>query len=259
LARLQQLAGNLEGAARAWTDAARAEPGRPDAGALTEGARAYLALGEYGQARLNLGAVLGGAPDRENLLRARCLSAQLDAFEGGRLEGLLGLLEDSGFREYRPVIWYTLWRISGDEGYRARLLAESPGSPEARIAAGDATVGLVPQALWFLFPGRESLAAGPPAALAPPPGGGSLLPPLTTEITELTGEPAAALQAGLFSREENAQALARRLRAAGFSPSLSLRRVSAADYWSVLVPAGADMQQTILHLKDAGFEAFPLF
>jgi hypothetical protein len=269
LARLYQLAGNLEGAARAWTDAAMAEAvGRDEA--FLEGALAYIALGEYDRARGNLNAVLAGSRDGERLRRARYIAAQLDAFSMGNLGALSALLGENEYREYRPAIWYTLWRVSGDEAYRTGLLAEYPGSPEGRIAsgAGAGQVSAVPSAMWLLFPGRESVVLGPPipAASLPVinPGGPSLLPPLTTELSDLTVAPGTAapgrgsLQAGLFSREDNAQALVRRLAAAGFSAHVSRREVKGAAYWAVLVPAGADANQTIRLLKTAGFESFPL-
>jgi cell division septation protein DedD len=83
---------------------------------------------------------------------------------------------------------------------------------------------------------------------------------VTTDLAELGGvSGAAVLQTGLFSREENAQALVRRLNGAGFSAALGRRQVNGVEYWVVTVPAGTDTQQTIMRLKDAGFEAFPVF
>jgi hypothetical protein len=67
------------------------------------------------------------------------------------------------------------------------------------------------------------------------------------------------LQTGLFGNEANARKQAERLRAAGFTPATTKRQVNGADYWAVNVPPGQNMSQTILKLKDAGFEAFPVF
>jgi hypothetical protein len=161
LARLYQLSGGLEGAARAWTEAALAEPGIQDRNALLEGALAYIALGEYDTARANVNAVLGGGGEGELARRARYIAAQLEAFSRGRTEDLAALLNDDGCREYRPAMLYVLWRVSGDAAWRARLLAEYPSSPEGRIALdGEGQTALAPQALWFLFPGRESVVLG---------------------------------------------------------------------------------------------------
>jgi hypothetical protein len=71
--------------------------------------------------------------------------------------------------------------------------------------------------------------------------------------------PVQFLQTGLFSREENAQAHARRLNAAGFSPQIRIRNINGVEHWAVTVPAGTDMNQTIMELKTAGFESFPVF
>lgn len=275
LARIQRLAGNWEAAARAWIEAALTEPDKQDYTAFLEGAQSLMALGEYDQARASVNAVLANGTDRELLIRARYIAALLEAFSGGRFGDLAKLLEESDYREYRPALYYTLWRISGDPAYRTRLLAEYPASPEGRIAAEDSdSIGPAPSALWFLFPGRESVTLGPPVpaealTVIPAPSSGSLLPPVTTELPELTGAKAAspaaplagpsALQTGLFSREENAHATVQRLNAAGFSATTSRRRVNGVDYWVVSVPPGPDSQQTIMRLKDAGFEAFPVF
>jgi cell division septation protein DedD len=67
------------------------------------------------------------------------------------------------------------------------------------------------------------------------------------------------LQTGLFSREENAQALAGRLREAGFGVTITRRTVNGTGYWAVGVPPGPDHNRMILLLKDAGFEAFPVY
>jgi hypothetical protein len=53
--------------------------------------------------------------------------------------------------------------------------------------------------------------------------------------------------------------MAARLSAAGFSPAIVPRKVNDADYWAVTVPPEADSNRTILRLKEAGFESFPVF
>ena len=70
---------------------------------------------------------------------------------------------------------------------------------------------------------------------------------------------AVVLQTGLFLREENARTLAERLRRAGFQADIARRGVQGVEYWAVNVPAGNDTGGTIIRLKDAGFESFPIF
>jgi cell division septation protein DedD len=67
------------------------------------------------------------------------------------------------------------------------------------------------------------------------------------------------LQAGLFGKEDNAHILAEKLRKAGFVPGISEKTVNGQRYWAVGVPPGQDYNRTILLLKDAGFEAFPVY
>jgi cell division septation protein DedD len=68
-----------------------------------------------------------------------------------------------------------------------------------------------------------------------------------------------ALQAGVFSREANAAAMAERLNAAGFESAVSRRAHEGGVLWVVTVPPGPDADSTVTRLKDSGFESFPLF
>jgi hypothetical protein len=248
LARLFRLSGNIEAAAGAWMDAAFAVPDWRDDAALVEGARCFTALGDLEKAETALKTVLLTGQDPESLRAARYLGAQLEGFRSGDTAALERLAADETFGGRKAAIYYTLWRISGDEGCLSRLMAEYPESPEARIAGGGngGPVQAAPQALWFLFPGREALTLGAPVqipreAAAPSP--------------DRTGR--AFLQTGYFSREDNARAQAARLKSAGFPASS--HRINGADYWVVTVPPGEDINRTGFLLRDAGFESFPVF
>jgi hypothetical protein len=67
------------------------------------------------------------------------------------------------------------------------------------------------------------------------------------------------LQTGLFGREENARILAGRLRGAGFAPLITTKTVNGTLYWAVGISPGKNHTETILLLKDAGFEVFPVY
>jgi hypothetical protein len=260
LAGLFRLAGNPEAAARAWTEAAFVEPGSRDDLALVEGARCFAAIGELDKAEAQVQTVLRTGRDAANIRSARYLEAQIRAFRSGDFSVLAALGEDPVFNEYKAAIYYTQWQLSGDPRYKSRLLAEYPESPEARIAGGEGgAVSAAPMALWFLFPGREGVALGSPAAggspqVLPTPAAQNPRPQETTG-----GTAPVVLQTGLFSREENARALTERLKRAGFQPDIVRREVRGAGYWAVIVPAGNDMGRTIIRLKDAGFESFPVY
>jgi tetratricopeptide (TPR) repeat protein len=256
MARLMELSGNIEAAARAWNEAARALPSDYDA--LVKSGACLAALGEFDAALNVLGAVREASTasglSAEPGLRARCLAAQIEAFRSGETSALSPLLRDAAFSAYKPGIYYSIWKISGDAAVRDRLLSEFPQSPEALVLKDNPAVGAAPTALWLL--GLPSGALPVPAAGQPDRGvpAQPALPPAAE-----SGQGPATLQAGLFGREENAQALAGRLRSAGFSPVISTKTVNGTAYWAVGVLPGADHNATILLLKDAGFEAFPVY
>jgi hypothetical protein len=53
--------------------------------------------------------------------------------------------------------------------------------------------------------------------------------------------------------------MAERLRRGGFTPLVTRRRVNGTEYWAVGVSPGENMNDTILALKNAGFESFPVY
>ncbi|MDR2049354.1 MAG: SPOR domain-containing protein [Treponema sp.] len=258
MARLMELSGNIEAAARAWSEAARAVS---DYDALVKSAACLAAVGEFDAALGVLKTVLqasasGPVSAAESGLRARYLAALIEAFRSGETSALSSLLPDAAFLAYKPAVYYSIWKISGDAASRNRLLSEFPQSPEA-LALKDGSVVGAPTALWLLgFPSSGS----PPGQSA-----GTGLPEqrlpaesVVLPAAESSGGPV-MLQAGLFGREENAQTLAGRLRNAGFAPVISTKTVNGTAYWAVGVPPGTDHNVTILLLKDAGFEAFPVW
>ncbi|MFP3043868.1 SPOR domain-containing protein [Treponema primitia] len=292
LAQLQRLSGNVDVSARAWREAALADPENRDDRCFLESALCYLTLGEFDAASDALRGILSGG-DTPAARDAQYLAAQIEVFRHGGTDGstasLYALLEKAEFQDYRPAIYYTFWRLFGDPAYKAQILSEFPGSPEARILeseaaiAADNTVTTAPvsihnRPLWFFFPGRGNIAIGaavpslpaayPPAQYQPPTPVLSAAPPSTVPAPvtpapviaapESTGGPR-ALQAGLFSREQNAQALVSRLASRGFTASVSQKQVNGVTYWAVTLPPGENSNQTILRLKDAGFESFPVF
>jgi hypothetical protein len=259
LARLLSLSGSIEGAAQVWMEAAFAEPGKRDDSSLLEGAACFVALGELDRAEAAVKMVLATARDRRVLLRARYLSVQIEAFRTGNTAPLEALLDNADYRDLKPLTYYVLWQISGSEAFKARLLSEFPASPEGRIArdaaAQDPVIGPSVRPMWLLFPGREE-AVRPPAAQTAPAG------PTSGERPAISAPPPEGfprLQIGLFGREENARVMAERLGNAGFTAVIHRRTVNGGLYWSVGVVPGADINAVILRLRDAGFEAFPVY
>ena len=262
LARLYRLSGDPEAALKAYEGALTVSPG--NGRVLFEQGRLFISLGEYERAATAINAMYGNAQNRE---LSRYLAAMLLAFGSGNTSTLSGLAADPEFSGFRSSIYYVLWKLSGLSLWKDRLVAELPQSPEAKIVSGTAELAATP--LWFLFPGRNSVtlasiqqplssppaqtpAVQTPAVQAPSP----QVPTATAQPPEPSSQ--GYLQTGLFSREENANVLAERLKKAGFNSQIRTRIVNNNIYWAVYVPHGKDMNAEILKLKNAGFESFPV-
>jgi tetratricopeptide (TPR) repeat protein len=246
LARLYQLSGNNEAALKALENALKINSG--DGRSLLERGRLLISQGEYEKAFESLTAIFTGNYARDLLLEARFLIAQLEAFRSGNLSPLSALANDADFTEYRRLIYYTLWKIEQSPAWKALLTKDFPLSPEAKITNGKALSAQTP--LWILFPGREALALTAPAKPAPAT---TPTPTATPTVSGVT-----VLQAGLFSREENARALSERINKAGFQSVVQTKQQNDGNYWVVYVPYSSDMNAMIKRLKDAGFESFPI-
>ncbi|MDR1058433.1 MAG: SPOR domain-containing protein, partial [Treponema sp.] len=260
LARLHGLAGNLEKAAGYWDAAGKiaekaAEGQRGTA--LLEKARLLIAQGEYEKAGGILGDILTGEVKGGFITEARFLSALVTFFRNGEEGPLARLAAEGDLGSLKSGLYYALWKFTGGEVWKTRLLAEYPASPEALILQGG-PIQPAAAPLWFLFPGREGLSLSAPAGPGPavPAAGGPAREPAAPAPE--AGE-AKALQVGLYGREENARIMAERLEKAGFTPSITVRKLEDRSYWAVIVPAGTDGSAAMMRLKDRGFESFPLF
>ncbi|MDR2304842.1 MAG: SPOR domain-containing protein [Treponema sp.] len=258
LARLQELSGNLESAAKTWGEAAAAGEGRQDEKSLLRKARCLAAMGDWDGASA---LVSLGSGDQSLRLEARCLEAQIEAFRSSDTSALFDLLDYPGSAEIKPLIYFSLWKITGNGSWSSRLRSEYPESPEGRIAAGEGpdqesggsgtspAVHIKPTPLWLLMPGRNSFSTEPASSSPAAKNTRDVLPEAKRETL---------LQTGLFGREENARSHAARLAEKGFTAELNRRTVNGNEYWAVQVKAGQDANRMILRLKEAGFESFPV-
>ncbi|MDR2468662.1 MAG: SPOR domain-containing protein [Spirochaetaceae bacterium] len=253
LGRLLHLSGDIEGAAAAWMKAAYAEQGKRDDNALLEAAACFIAIGEWDKAEANAKLVLITVRDDKNIfLKARYLAAQIEALRSGDDVILNALVDDPDYRSSRPTIYWTLWKLSGNPEYKAKLLTEFPDSPETRSMLAEnherSLVLEAPSPQWLLPPGQEMLTLEKISKGPAVPASGLLE----------TGIPP-ALQTGVFNSRTNARSHAERLKRAGFTAEVSRRTTGNTEFWCVTVPTGSNMQRTIISLKDAGFEAFPVY
>jgi tetratricopeptide (TPR) repeat protein len=256
LARLRQLSGDIEGAARNWLEAAAAIPGSVDDDALLACAYCLAALGEWDRAAAALEPLMSKSP------RARFLNISINAIKTGDVSALAAIANSGEYSQMKSEIYFMLWKTSLDiyangshaETWRQRLIAEFPQTPEGRIAFGESSSAVIvrPSPFWLFAGGLDSLSlisesAAPSTAAAPQPAAAPQSPAATSQA-------AVRLQTGLFSRQANAQVQMTNLRQAGFNPSMEQR----GEMWAVVVTSGNDQVRAIRELREAGFDSFPI-
>ncbi|MCL2186654.1 MAG: SPOR domain-containing protein [Treponema sp.] len=290
LARLRQLSGDIEGAARNWLEAAAAIPGTVDDDALLSCALCLAAMGEWDRASAALEPLL-----LKNI-RASFLNTGIRAIKTGDTSMLDVIADNPEYSSVKHEILFLLWKISNGEAaqrWRNRLAAEFPQSPEGRLAANnlrgssETQLTMSPNPFWFFVSGLDSLPllASERGSLETQrtanreqSASNREQNPANREVSReqsVTSQTAPAahaalaaqssakvpetslrVQTGVFSREANANTQASNLRQAGFTPSIEQRVSNNTPMWAVTVSAGADANQTIANLRAAGFEGF---
>jgi len=286
LARLRQLSGDIEGAARNWLEAAAAIPNKVDDDALLSCAYCLAAMGEWDRAITALEPLLAKSP------RARFLDTAVKAIKTSDSTTLAAIADNPEYSEMKSQIIFVLWKLSNAqaaEKWRQRLAAEFPQTPEGRLAGNQSSSSVVvrPSAFWLFAGGYDSLAvlasekpieapalqtsaAQTSAAEQATPSfqvsasQANISQAQTSQVsapqtnTTQSASSSARLQTGVFGRQANAQTQVASLRQAGFSPSIEQRTVNGNEMWAVTVPAGTDQGRTIRELRQAGFESFPV-
>ena len=282
LARLKQLSGDIEGAAKNWFEAAAAIPGSIDDDALLACAGCLAAMGEWDRASAAL------EPLVPKLQRARFLDTVIKSIQSGDELPLAALANNPQFSKMKNEIYFMLWKISkgqAAESWREKLLAEFPQSPEGRLAAGEPSSAIIvrPSPFWLFAGGLDSLPltaetytvrqsaaqkSAPTTESAPVQKNTQVVsqtaapsvqpqnPPPKMDMSVQAAVPVAGvkLQTGKYSIQANADKQMDKLRLAGFTPFLEKRD----EYWFVMVPAGTEQGRTIKELKEAGFDSFPV-
>jgi len=261
LARLRQLSGDIEGAARNWLEAAAAVPGQVDDDALLACAYCLAAMGEWDRARTAL------EPLFLKSSRARFLYTSINAISTGDITALSEIASNPEYTNYKNEIYFLLWRtlrdikedVSSAETWRQRLITEFPQTPEGRLAAGGAAnVSIKPSPFWLLIGGGSLPPEGKTAAVVTQSTVAVTASQTTVSVSQDTAVSQTRLQTGLFSKQVNAQNQAANLRQAGFSPSIEQRIINSGEMWVVTVPSGTNTNVTIRELREAGFESFPI-
>lgn len=249
---LAELAGDWNASAQALSGAAGLSQNEAERAALElRAASAWINAGQDDKAKSLVDQVLGRTVQANLVSRGQLLRAWLhyrnnqpvQAYAGAALVLSLNLPSD---------------RLSA---LQLALLVADPAAKahwqsiyEKEFASfSAATSNFAP----YFLPSPESLIARPAAVGTPSPlaAGQSV-----TVVPDTTGRSAQAAyyQIGVFSNLENAELAMDRLQKSGFRAMRSQRTQDARTLHIVYVAAGSDPAHTLLALKDAGFEAWPL-
>jgi len=200
------------------------------------------------------------APATERAARA----AELAKAFPGSVEALIaasqGKAGGSGAPAGAGLLPLPHWYLSGLLGG-----ASASSSSPAPAAAGPAAASQAPAPTTSApQPPPAAAQAQPPATTAPQPlpaptAATAAPPPAPTGAAATAASPAALAryQIGIFSDPRNADLLVAELAKKGFSAKAEKRSVGGRELVAVIVEGEAD--SILLRLKDAGYEAYPLF
>ena len=299
LADYEQYHGNYSNAAECYRRAAGLDTSEGKTELLLDAVRALLCGGSFDSARSLLTEIAAALPvsDDDPYYRRAAVYDTWRLLAEDRADRAVPLItaytKKKAFEDYHPALLFTLWWVNGDEDAKQRLLKEYPSGMEA--AAVNGTVTVQPSTFWYLMP-KSTLAQQPVIGGAdtktgaarktevisaqpskqsnpsPQPTGTTSATQSVTQSTKTgtvqsakaaTAEETHAkpthYQLGFYKTKKYAEALAADLQKKQFTPIIKEEtRPSGTVYFAVLVKenAAGDMG---LRLKDAGYEAFPIF
>lgn len=285
LADYEQYHGNYSNAAECYRRAAGLDTSEGKTALLLDAVRALLCGGSFDSARSLLTEIAAALPvsDDDPYYRRAAVYDTWRLLAEDRADRAVPLItaytKKKAFEDYHPALLFTLWWVNGDEDAKQRLLKEYPSGMEA--AAVNGTVTVQPSTFWYLMP-KSTLAQQPVIGGADTKTGAARKtevisaqpskqsnPSPQSAATAAQSEKAAATeethakptyyQLGFYKTKKYAEALAADLQKKQFIPIIKEEtRPSGTVYFAVLVKenAAGDMG---LRLKDAGYEAFPIF
>ena len=287
LADYEQHNGNYSNAADCYRRAAGFDTTDKKTALLLDAVRVLLCGGSMDSARSLLSEIAAALPvsDEDPYYRRAAVYDTWRLLAEDRADRAVPLItaytKKKAFSEYHPALLFTLWWVNGDEDAKQRLLKEYPAGMEA--AAVNGTVTVQPSTFWYLMP-RSGLAQEPAAGSTASKTSTVSKTGTSSEATKTSGQSSAAskteaastqssktsagsetqakpsyYQLGFYKTKKYAEALAADLQKKHFTPIIKEEtRPSGTVYFAVLVKenAAGDMG---LRLKDAGYEAFPIF
>lgn len=263
-AAMLELSGRYADAATVWESAVAMVPGKPDSAALLSAAACRLASGDSDGAAGLVTALSFSSADAETAALADIIAGWIALSRGDRERAVASArrgAEAANGRVAMAALYLGCAATddgAGREQFSTALSKRFPALPDDPVVS---SLSLLMASLKTVAATTETQAA--PTAVAPavapagPPAGPPAGAPAGAATTGGdTAGPARYYQIGAFRDQANAQGLAQKLEKLGLSAAYRLR--SKKDLYVVYVESGADAEATILKLKDAGYEAWPL-
>lgn len=259
LAEYEQHNGSYSQAAGHYRQAAELNPEAKTA-LLLEAVRALLCGGRFDSAGSLLREIAAALPvsDENPDYRTAAVYDAWRLLAEDRADHAIPLItaytKRKSFSAYHPALLFTLWWLDGNETAKQQLLKDYPSSMEAAAVKGLVTIQ--PSTFWYLMP-KNSIVQDRSIIDTEMPEGAVTQAPV--QSAETGAAKPLYYQLGFYRTKQYAESLAADLQKKNFLPIIKEEtRPSGTVYFAVLVKENAvgDMG---LRLKDAGYEAFPIF
>lgn len=257
LASIQELLGRYEDAANSWEAASAVLPGQGELTWLLSAAACRLAIGDT-EAALALSRATLLTTSKPGLVALAKLIEARTLMLAGDLAGSLARSKDvialgvTGFEAAALSLARDVTNGAEREAYEKLLREKYSGRPEAQDALASIYYSLVNIGPVQIQTALQASATKVATVSIP------------AEDPQAEGRAAAVsgplyYQLGAFRDEANAALLSSRLVRAGFKPKTVRRESRAGVLFIVYLEAGPDPARSMIALKDAGFESWPLF
>jgi hypothetical protein len=242
-ASMLELLGRYQAAALAWEAASTILPGPADPVLLMASAYCMLAAGDVDSAAKHAGAVVFLSPDPVTTKLAGIVQAWANALSHSTVsvpDTIAALFEDASPRVALSALLFarSVSESKSREGYDKIILLRFPYFAEM--------LKDTPQPLMLLYASKESTFQTEPVVTESIPVDSSV------DATSLIR----FYQVGAYRKIVNAENAGKKLMSIGLDAHTTHNQSS--DLYIVYVAAGTDPARTLLMLKDAGYEAWPL-
>lgn len=231
---------------------------------LLEAVKTLLGSGDFETAASLLNTILTDIPhnDADPLYRTAAVYETWRLLAQDRsdlaLPVIRSYLQKKAFSDYHPALLFTLWWTASDETAKQRLLKEFPAAIETAAVQGNVTV--LPSQFWYLMPKTvEETNVYTASKILNSEAHHAAAQAATDASRHEKQTKPLYYQLGFYRTKKYAENFAENLRKKNFTPLIKEeKRPSGTVYFAVLVEENT-LGDMGLRLKDAGYEAFPIF